>query len=216
MPVTTARQRVLAYLRKQRAASAGEVSRALDMTPANVRHHLSILLSDGRIAIAGERRGGGRGRPAKIYGLSENLLGNNLAPLSDGLLDELLGRLSSVRREDVLRALARRLGAVSQRGKASDASQTPNMAKRLALAVERLNELHYQARWEAGAEGPRMILANCPYAAIIARHPELCRLDSFLLEDQLGLPSTQTAKLEPTERGLRVCIFQMRLSYVTG
>ncbi len=45
----TARQKVLAHLKKTRAASAREIARALNMSAPNVRHHLSVLCSDGRV-----------------------------------------------------------------------------------------------------------------------------------------------------------------------
>jgi predicted ArsR family transcriptional regulator len=64
-----------------------------------------------------------------------------------------------------------------------------------------LNQLHYQARWEAGAEGPRIILGQCPYAAVIGNHPELCRMDMSLLEGMLDTQVEQRVKLGP------MCIF---------
>ena len=45
----TARQKVLAHLKKTRSASAREIARALKMSAPNVRHHLSVLCSDGRV-----------------------------------------------------------------------------------------------------------------------------------------------------------------------
>jgi predicted ArsR family transcriptional regulator len=81
------------------------------------------------------------------------------------------------------------------------------ITRRLALAIERLNTLHYQARWEAHAQGPRVIFELCPYTPIIARHPELCRMDKFLLQELLGLEVSLSAKLELNTRGLPFCMF---------
>lgn len=199
--MTTARQKVLAYLRRQGAASARQIAGALNMTPANVRHHLGILVSDGRVEVTEARRGKGRGRPAQVYLLSRSLRGDHLAGLLDAVLAEWLGRLSPARREEALRALARGLAG------AQEASAAPPIQKRLALSIERLNAMHYQARWEAGAEGPRLILGNCPYAAIIAKHPELCTMDAFLLAEGLGAAARQTAKLERDLQGRAYCVF---------
>ena len=79
--------------------------------------------------------------------------------------------------------------------------------RRLASTIERLNSMHYQARWEAGAEGPRIILGHCPYRAIIADHPELCQMDAALLTELLQDEVMQTAKLEPGAGGLPFCGF---------
>ena len=56
------RLRILDYLRKQQTASVHELSSALAMTGANVRHHLSVLESNDLIELISQRREG-RGRP---------------------------------------------------------------------------------------------------------------------------------------------------------
>ncbi len=195
MTVTTARQRVLAYLEKNRLASAQDVARALRMTPANARHHLGILAADGRVEAV-SRKGGGKGRPQKVYRLAGKLAGDNLALLLGALLDE----LPPDGREQVLAKIGR-----DQAGSPGLTSQP--LMKRLSAAVERLNGLHYQSRWEAGAEGPRVILGHCPYSVVIAEHPELCGMDAVLLEELLGEEVRQTAKIEPG--GAMQCVFRM-------
>src|SRR5687768_10238274 len=84
MTSPNARQRILAYLQAHPGVSAGEIGRALRVTPANIRHHLSILVSDGRAKVLGERRpagsaGQGRGRPVQVYGLGDMAAGDNLS-----------------------------------------------------------------------------------------------------------------------------------------
>ena len=200
--MTTARQKVLAYLKKTRTVSAAQIGRVLRMSAANVRHHLSVLCSDGRAVLVAETRKGGRGRPVKVYGLSESLLGNNLALLSDLILTEWLSKLSPVKRADAMAVIAKELG--NQLGQIN--SNVP-MAKRLVLVIEKLNTLHYQARWEAGAEGPRVIFAHCPYAGVIDKHPELCILDSALLEELTEQSLEQIAKME--KGGNSFCVFRL-------
>ncbi|PIW21058.1 MAG: hypothetical protein COW33_00190, partial [Anaerolineae bacterium CG17_big_fil_post_rev_8_21_14_2_50_57_27] len=43
----TSRQKILAYIRKRQAASAADISRALEMSQANARHHLAHLEANG-------------------------------------------------------------------------------------------------------------------------------------------------------------------------
>jgi predicted ArsR family transcriptional regulator len=107
--------------------------------------------------------------------------------------------VANERREAGLRSVAERLAGVTDVG-------VPVM-KRLVRTVGRLNELHYQARWEASVAGPRLILGHCPYAAIVANHPELCRMDGFLLEMRLGSSVDQIAKLQLSDKGLPFCAF---------
>ena len=204
MAMTTARQKVLAYLRKNHPVSAGQIGRALIMSAANVRHHLSVLASDGRIVEIGLLPGEGRGRPTKLYRLSENLLGNNLALLSDGILNEWLANLSPKKRESALSLLAKAL--VDRTGKPE--AGLP-MAKRLGLVIEKFNGMNYKARWEAGAEGPNILFGHCPYASIIKKHPELCQMDAILVGELMDTSARQLAKIGQEPDGPANCIFRL-------
>ena len=191
----TTRQKVLAHLKKTRAASAREIARALKMSAPNVRHHLSVLCSDGRVEFVAVNNREGRGRPEKLYSLSQAALGDNLSALADALLTEAGSRLN-------IEAVASQI---------LNSGQFVNLpvTRRLVLLVEKLNQMHYQARWEAGAEGPRVIFGRCPYAKVIEGHPELCKMDVALLEKALGRPVLQSAKNETGGRGLCPFIFRV-------
>ncbi len=195
----TSRLRVLDHLRKHQTASAMELSHALGMTRANARHHLVVLEENDLVQVIGSRKEG-RGRPVNLYALSRHVLGDGLDELSHLLLEEWMATLPEIQKEAALRTVARRL--------AKQASGP--LTVRLTETVKRLSQLHYQARWEAGAAGARLILGHCPYAAIITGHPELCRMDAFLLEESLGLSAEQVAKLERPGQGMPQCVFVMR------
>ena len=189
--MTTARQKVLSYFDKARTASVREIARALKMSPAAVRHHLRILTFDGRLELVSARGRDQRGRPEKVYSLPRAALGDNLSALSDALLTE---AGSAVQME----ALAKYLT-----GGANIAGQP--LAKRLSLIVEKMDQMNYHAHWEAGSGGPRILFGHCPYAAIIEKHPELCRMDEAMLNEWMGLPVTQISKTG--KEGSSVCVF---------
>jgi predicted ArsR family transcriptional regulator len=191
--MTTARQKVLTYFEKSGTASAREIARALKMSAATVRHHLRILYADGRLEMATVRGRDGRGRPEKIYALPRAALGDNLSVLSDALLAEAGAAVS-------MEALAGHLI-----GQSNFSFQT--LAKRLKLTVEKFNQMNYHSHWEAGSEGPRMIFGHCPYAAIIEKHPELCKMDATILKQLMGQPTRQLFKMG--EEGSSVCVFVM-------
>jgi predicted ArsR family transcriptional regulator len=191
VPIST-RQKILDYLRRNRSVSSRELARFLHMTPANARHHLGILAADGRVEVISQRRRG-KGRPEKVYRLAGTLVGDNLSALADALLTEAGGMVG-------MEALGNRIAGESL------VSGQPLM-RRLASAVERLNGMHYQSRWEAGAEGPRIVLGHCPYGAVIEKHPELCQMDTSLLATLLSGEVRQTAKLEIGAGGLPYCVF---------
>src|SRR3989304_3935333 len=153
----TARHKVLAYLNKTRTASAREISRALKMPAANVRHHLRILAADGRLEVISVHGRDGRGRPEKVYSLPRAALGDNLSMLADALLGE---AGSAVQME----ALAKRLaGEINLAGEP--------IAKRLNLIVERSNQMNYHAHWEAGSAGPPPGPGLCPLVACLDKNP---------------------------------------------
>jgi predicted ArsR family transcriptional regulator len=189
--MTTARQKVLTYFEKSRTASAREIARALKMSAATVRHHLRVLVSDGRVELWAVRGRDGRGRPEKIYALPRAALGDNLTALSDALLTEAGSGVG-------MEALARRLA-----GGVNFADEP--LAKRLNQTVEKFNQMSYHAHWEAGPEGPRILFGHCPYAAIIDRHPELCKMDVTLLKEWMVQPARQI--LRTGKDGSTVCVF---------
>ena len=190
--MTTTRQRLLTHLKKTHSASAREIARALDLSAPNVRHHLGVLFADGRVEAAGNSRGA-RGRPEKRFSLSQAALGDNLSALTEALLAEASSKVD-------WEAVAGRILGVEV------PSNLP-VATRLRVLVEKLNEKHYQARWEAGVEGPRVIFGRCPYAAVIESHPELCGMDVNLLELTLGREVNQSGRIE---KGRGVCAFAIR------
>jgi predicted ArsR family transcriptional regulator len=191
----TTRQKILDYLKRNRTVSSRELARTLQMTPANARHHLGILAADGRVEVVSQRQGG-RGRPEKVYRLAGTLVGDNLSVLADALLMEAGGKVE-------MEALGKRIAGEN------GVSSQPLM-RRLTSVVERLNTMRYQARWEAGAAGPRIILGHCPYSVIIKDHPELCQMDLALLSELLGGKLGQTAKLESGAGGLPFCAFILK------
>jgi predicted ArsR family transcriptional regulator len=196
------RLRILDYLRKQQTASVNELSSVLEMTGANVRHHLAMLESNDLIELVCQRQEG-RGRPVNVYGLSRRILGDGLDGLAVAMFESLLREAPETVQSAGLNSMALHLG-----GKDKPDPDTP-LPHRLTLAVDRLNELHYKARWEAGIDGARIILGHCPYAAIIAAYPELCRMDEHLLEQRSGSSIEQVARLQRSANGYPFCIFRV-------
>lgn len=202
--MTTARQKVINQLAKSRTASAREIARALKMSAATVRHHLRVMVADGRLEVESVRGREGRGRPEKVYSLPRAALGDNLSVLADVLLTE-AGSKPALSGDGVVRmeALAKRLTADA------DLSRHP-IARRLNSVVEKMNQMNYHARWEAGAEGPRILFGHCPYAAIIERHPELCDMDMSLISQLISRPVQRESKPETHGSWLCPYVFLIR------
>jgi len=211
-PMKTSRQRLLEYVQAHRVVTVEDLSRALRMTRANARHHLAILREQRVVDLVGLRPAQGKGRPAQLYSLSEQTQRHNLDHLVSALLQELVLSKPDNVQHSAFRDLAQRMLADALPESGSQGAPPrlhPNLTQRLYTAVRQLNEFNYQARWEAHAMAPRLIFGHCPYAAILPKHPEMCRFDGVLLEEMLGSTVTQTAKLEPDPRGAVHCVFRV-------
>jgi predicted ArsR family transcriptional regulator len=208
----TVRERILDYIRSHRALTVAELSLAFQMTPANARYHLAILLELGLLQVVAARPVSGKGRPAHIFAISEQALGDNLDLLAGILLDRLASQTEAEQLESALKQLATQLASrMAAGGKQSEttAKAGENLTRRLYRTTEILNQQHYQARWEARPEAPRLVLGHCPFVAILKEHPELCKIDAYLIEQLTGSPVKQTAKLAKDPSGLRFCQFRI-------
>ncbi len=152
----TTRFRILEYIRKYQTASVRELSALLGMSGANIRHHMSLLESNDLVESVGIRKEG-RGRPRQVFGLSRRVLGDGLDTLSGNLLSLWMEALPGEKQEEGLKSLALRL--------AGQWEPSQPVMKQVMSTVAKLNELHYQARWEAGAAGARILLGHCPYCS---------------------------------------------------
>lgn len=208
----TVRKQVLDYIRSQKAVSAQEIARAMRMSDANARHHLRTLEAYGVVEVTGERPALDRGRPAKIYSVRSIEAQESLIRSLDILLEELLELGGIELQNQVLRRFADRLAAEFRGQNApplSTSTKRINLTQRLNQLVTVFNALNYRARWVARPDSPQIILGQCPYYAIIKKHPELCRIDHYLIEALLGRAVEQEVKLGLDSVGTHSCVFQL-------
>ena len=159
-----------------------------------IRHHLRQLISEGLVRRTEEQVIEGRGRPTPLYTLVHPR--SNLG----GLVHHLL---SLPGRETLLQIAAEKFSPAS-----GDIRR--HITQRLYHAMGRLEELHYQPRWEALPDGPEVILGHCPFSEVIAAHPELCTMDTHILERLLGTRVEQIEKLERNAEGMLLCRFRIQ------
>jgi len=197
----TSRQKVFEVIRKHQVVTVSELNHFLEMTPANIRHHLSVLKEDGLVERIDSRKKLGRGRPEAVYAVSNVFIEDGLETLIEGILKLWFSTISPDQVNQNIQALARHL--------AGDGVSVGNIPinKKLTKCMSFLSDLYYKAQWEAGPSGPHIKFGNCPYRKIIKRHPELCLMDKYLLEEFMGYKISQVSKLERDERGKLYCSF---------
>jgi predicted ArsR family transcriptional regulator len=166
--------RIRQYFHTHPPATALDLSNALGMTVQNVRHHLARLVRDGWIETCGEKKAEGRGRTAVLYRLNPTRVPNNVSILVDALLSG-LHDLPAEFQERILRSTAEQI-----------AHPTGALPKKpfahLNRVIERLNQLNYNARWEARPDGPHVILGRQPYPSLPEAYPDLEVLDRYVVE----------------------------------
>jgi predicted ArsR family transcriptional regulator len=185
---------ILDYLQTNLCASAADLSQALHLTRADIRYHLNLLLAQNIIEKIAFRNPVKKGRPTQLFHLALKSQQNNLAFLADALLSTLYGSI-----DEIINPLVQRFVAAIPSAKL----RTTQLNRLVAF----LNEHGYQSRWEAYVIGPRILFRNCPYAAILAKHPELCSMDTEIISSYLMVPFRQTARIDLENAKIPACIF---------
>lgn len=183
MAQKSTRQRILDLLSNQDQISAAEISRAISVTQADVRYHLSRMVEEGLILTAKLKHTGHRGRPARRYTLVSKLRQDNFELFTRALLISARNNTSVEESNKLLQDIAIQIAGEVEPG--------GPLGTRLVQAVDQLNLHNYQARWEAHANAPRVIFDRCPFASLRPEFPELCQLDAELLSNLLNEPVTQ-------------------------
>ena len=192
----TTRNQILDYLQAHETASAIELAHAMGMTIPNIRHHLAALLAGQAIEVVRPSSRAGRGRPTYRYQLIPRLMPHNLDRLCLALLETLLAGCPEAEQKVVIQRLVDHLAPRQLPGSA-------HLSQKLSQAIQELNQMKYQARWEAHADAPRVYFNHCPYQAILPGLPALCAIDSALLENLTGLPAFQATQIGSA----RSCLF---------
>jgi predicted ArsR family transcriptional regulator len=206
----TTRQQIIDLFSIHEIMTVADISLALHITSANTRHHLAILAKEGIVESVGIRHRSSRGRPQTLFQLTRHYLEHNLDRLSHHLLQFILQNSDEGFIQSMLQSIAFNQ-VKAQDESSSNQDDRLSLNQRLQKTVQVMNSLHYRSKWEAHTSGPKVILGHCPYSAIIHAHPELCRLDSIILENLVKTPVIQTSKLATSSQGLLFCEFQLKL-----
>ena len=193
------RKQIIEYLYAHHTATAVELSKILNVTAANIRHHLSELKKQEMVEEIGNLPGEGRGRPKKRYSLTKKVLDHNLPGLVDSVLNVLLFETTPEETQNRSYQIAKIM--------LGNFVRHPVLVQRFNLAMKWLNEHNYQSRWEASPTGPRFIYGHCPYVAIIDSNPVVCQIDIALLSQLTGSPIKQMTKIKYGPNGPHSCVF---------
>lgn len=181
------RQRVLQSIMEHGPSTANELAERLDLTAAAIRRHLGFLTERGELESREQRVYGqrGRGRPAKVFELTETGR-ESFHQAYDDLAIAALAQLTQVMGDDALDQLARtRISHVEVRYRELRAAQ-PELSPVDALA-EALSDDGYVASTRPALAGEQLCQHHCPISHVAQHFPKLCEAETRLFSQLLGV-----------------------------
>jgi len=186
----------------QPPAPAGQLGTALGLKPAAIRRHLDALCADG-LLTGRELPAKGRGRPAKIFSLTqlgrEGLGGHSYDNLAAAALRWLAARGGEAEVAEFARAQVETLETRCQEAM-SEAGDDP-VARAEALAGA-LTAEGYAASASVIATGGQLCQHHCPVAHVAAEFPQLCEAETAVIARLVG---SHVQRLATIAHGDGVC-----------
>ena len=200
------RERVVRSILVNGASTAAALAERLDLTPAAVRRHLDALLEEGMI-VAREPRSQaarGRGRPAKIFVLTEAGR-DHFDQQYDDLAVQALRFLAETGGEDAVREFAnRRVAFIEDRFQATLADN-PHLSPTEALA-QIFTEEGYAASVRDIPVGDQLCQQHCPVSHVAHEFPQLCEAETEAIGRVLGRHVQRLATIAHGDGVCTTCI----------
>jgi predicted ArsR family transcriptional regulator len=198
------RDRVSQLLLERGSATAAELGRALGLGTAAIRRHLDAMLAEGLVEARDRpnRAPRGRGRPAKIFLLTEAAR-ENFPHTYDGLAAAALRWISRTAGPEAVMAFANaQVAGLEERCRAAmrEAGSEP-LARAEALAGA-LTAEGYAAGASTIASGGQLCQHHCPVAHVAVEFPQLCEAETRVISRLVG---THVQRLATIANGDGVC-----------
>ncbi len=180
------RGRIVVLLRKG-DSTVHDLAKALSVTDNAVRAHLASLGRDGLVRQSGTRRG--TRRPNLTYGLTpeaERLFPKIYGAILGHFLDVLKARLAPDEVDAFVQAIGHQMAPHLQ-----PEVQTADIREKAASVLHRLGGF-----CDSDGQNGTIVFrcSDCPLAAVVVSHPEVCRLVQTVLADILGVPVKERCK----------------------
>ena len=198
------RARVKALLLEHGPATAGELGDAIGLSPAAIRRHLESLLADGEVVarqrhVRGQR---GRGRPAKVFALTEEGRATCASHTYDDLATAALRWIARDGDGAVERFAAELVGGLEDRCRTATAAAGDDPFARAEALADVLSTEGYAASASTIATGGQLCQHHCPVAHVAAEFPQLCEAETQVISRLIG---THVQRLATIANGDGVC-----------
>jgi predicted ArsR family transcriptional regulator len=175
------RERVAELLLRTGGATAADLGVALGLSPAAVRRHLDAMLADGTVVENDAPHTGRRGRPARLFALTEAGR-ETFGHAYDALATSALRFLAETGGATAVRRFAdARVAELEQRY--ADVAAAP-----IAERTERLAEALSRDGYAATAAPGTVCQHHCPVQHVAEEFPQLCEAETAFFGRLLGTP----------------------------
>jgi predicted ArsR family transcriptional regulator len=181
------RERVARSILEQGPSTAAALAARLDLTPAAVRRHLDHLVADGTIEAREPRTqtSRGRGRPAKVFAITESGR-DGFDQQYDDLALQALRFLAETGGDDAVRAFAdRRMSFIEERF-ADVLGADPALTPAEALARVFTDEGYIANVKQLPVVGEQLCQQHCPVSHVAHEFPQLCEAETAAISRVLG------------------------------
>jgi predicted ArsR family transcriptional regulator len=213
------RERVAQLLLELGPSTAAALAERLGLTPAGVRKHLDAMLADGRLVARVEPIRGprGRGRPARLFALSDAGHANTGPSAYDSVAVEALRYLREAAGEQAVEEFARRRVAEWEARYADRMALLP-LADRPAALTEALCDDGFAAtvhdlRPTPGSTAVQVCQHHCPVQHVAEEFPALCEAETEAIGRLVG---RHVQRLATIAHGDGVCTTHIPLTPVSA
>jgi predicted ArsR family transcriptional regulator len=203
------RERVARSILELGPSTAATLAERLDLTPAAVRRHLDHLSEEGAVEAREPRVYGtrGRGRPAKVFALTESGR-DRFDQQYDDLAVQALRYLAETGGDEAVMAFARRRVAVLETRYREIVEQRPDVEPSVALA-EALTQSGYAASVRESPIGQQLCQQHCPVSHVAHEFPQLCEAETEVISRVLGRHVQRLATIAHGDGVCTTCIPQV-------
>ena len=201
------RQRVARSILVNGPSTAATLAEQLDLTPAAVRRHLDQLVEDGEVEARDPRPGAvrGRGRPAKLFALTERGRDSFEAQYDD-LAVQALRFLAETGGEDALRAFADQRVSFIEARFGDVLAEHPDLSPVEVLAQVFTDEGYAASTRSLPMAGEQLCQQHCPVSHVAHEFPQLCEAETAAISRVLGRHVQRLATIAHGDGVCTTCI----------
>jgi predicted ArsR family transcriptional regulator len=201
------RHRVARSILVEGPSTAAALGVRLDLTPAAVRRHLDQLVAEGAVEAREPRRQAhrGRGRPAKVFALTERGR-EGFDQQYDDLAVQALRFLRETGGEDAVRSFANQRVAFIEERFGEVATARPELRPVEVLASVFTDEGYAAAVRALPLAGDQLCQQHCPVSHVAHEFPQLCEAETEAIGKVLGRHVQRLATIAHGDGVCTTCI----------